>query len=337
MRLEPEQLERHLQKGLAPVYLVAGEEPLTIEECCDAIRRRAHEHGYERQAYTVDPGFDWNGFNIESHSLSLFAARRLIELRLPTAEPGDDGARALIELARDPRPDTALLVVTGRLDKATRESQWAKALEAAGVALTARELSPQRLPGWIGARLQRCGLSAGPGVIDALAYHMEGNLLACAQEIDKLALRLVGGTVTLEELRESLTDNARFDVYGLADGCLKGDAATALRRLHSLRAEDGAPTLVLWVLARELRALSPVTHALARGRPEGEALAPVWASRRALVAKAAKRLGHDTCLDLLRRAARLDRVVKGRAPGDAWHELEKLALALCGVRVASAA
>jgi DNA polymerase-3 subunit delta len=330
MRIVPEQLARQLERGLAPLYLVTGDEPLLLEECCDAIRRRAQALGYERQVFTVEPGFDWPALTVAVHSPSLFAAHRLIELRLPGAKPGEAGARTLIELAGERQPEQTLLVVTGRLDKAVRDSAWVRALETAAVTVAVGELSAARFPAWIAARLRAHRLTPEPGVVERLAYHMEGNLLACAQEIDQLALRLAGGALRLGDLEESLSDNARFDVFALADSCLRGEAAAARRQLYSLRAEDCQPTLVLWALARELRTLNAVTHALARGRPESEALAGVWASRRAQTTAAARRLGRSAGPTLLRRAAACDRVIKGRAAGDAWHELERLVLAFCG-------
>ncbi len=331
MRIEPGQLERHLKQGIAPAYLVAGVEPLAIEESCDAIRRRARELGYEREAFTVESGFNWSDLTIASRSLSLFSARRLLELRMPGGKPGEAGARILAELAGSPAPDTVLLVVAGRLERAVQESAWAKAIERSGATIYAREVPGPQFPAWIAARLHARGLTAGPEVIQRLAYHMEGNLLACAQEIEKLALRTREGQVNAADLEQSLSDNARFDVYGVTDRALAGDAAGALRRLHALEAEDGEPVLVLWALARELRALAPAAQAFASGRPEDEALAGVWASRRALVAGALRRLGPEAFLSLLQQASTVDRVIKGRAPGKPWLALERLILGICGI------
>jgi len=331
MRIEPGQVERQLARGLAPAYLVAGVEPLAIEEASDAIRRRCRDLEYEREAYTAESGFDWNQLTRAARSLSLFSARRLIEVRVPNSRPGEAGSRALAEMAAAPEPDTVILVITGRLDRSAQESAWVKALDQAGIMIYAREIPPAQLPAWIETRLRARGLTASADIVQRLAYHMEGNLLACAQEIDKLALRCRDGQASAADLEASLSDNARFDVYSLTDCALAGDAAGALRRLHAVEAAGGEPILVLWAVARELRALVPPALALAAGRPEGQALGGVWASRRALVAGASRRLGPDALLTLVQQAAAVDRIIKGRRPGKPWAALERLLLGLCAV------
>lgn len=339
MRIDPERLPAHLAKppegGLAPVYLVYGDEPLLVDECCDAIRRRAQAEGYsERSVYTVESGFDWNDLYASTRAMSLFAERRLLELRLPGGKPGDTGARLLVQLAQQPVTDTLLLVAAGKLDKAGRESVWARALDEAGVSVAVWPLEAARLPVWIEARLNTRQLSAEPGVVDLLAYHLEGNLLAAAQEIDKLALLSDNGRVRLADVEESLSDNARFNIYGLVDICLQGQAAAAARMLASLRAEGVEPILVLWALGRELRAMAQISAQLAQGRAEAGVFQAhrVWSNRKALVSQALRRLRPAHWLALLVRAARIDRVLKGRAQGDVWQELEALTLAICGIR-----
>lgn len=339
MRIDPERLPGHLahsaQGGLAPVYLVYGDEPLLLDECCSAIRRRAQELGFgERSVYTVESGFDWNDLYASTQAMSLFAERRLLELRLPGGKPGDTGAKLLAQLAQQPAPDTLLLVVAGKLDKAGRESAWARALDEAGVSVAVWPLEAARLPAWITARMHAHKLQAEPGVVDLLAYHLEGNLLAAAQEIDKLALLAQDGRVRLADVEECLSDNARFNVYGLVDACLQGQAATAARMLASLRAEGVEPILVLWALAREVRAMAQISSQLAQGRAEASVFQAnrVWSNRKALVTQALRRLRPAHWLALLVRAARIDRVLKGRAQGDVWQELEVLALAVCGLR-----
>ena len=339
MRIDPERLPGHLAKlseaDLAPVYLVYGDEPLLVDECSSAIRQRAQALGYsERSVYTVESGFDWNYLYASTQAMSLFAQRRVLELRMPGGKPGDTGAKLLAQLAKDPAPDTLLLVIAGKLDKAGRESVWARSLDEAGVTVAVWPLEAARLPAWIAARMSAQHLQAEAGVVDLLAYHLEGNLLAAAQEVDKLALLAEDGRVRLTDVEESLSDNARFNLYGLVDTCLQGQAAAAARMLASLRAEGVEPILVLWALARELRAMAQISSQLAEGRAEAGVFQAnrVWSNRKSLVSQALRRLRPAHWLALLVRAARIDRVLKGRAEGDVWQELEALALAVCGLR-----
>ncbi len=341
MQVNPDQLAVTLKRGLAPVYFVHGDEPLLVREAADAIRAAALAAGVtDRQVLTVEAGFDWNALRTSTQNLSLFSERRLIELHLPTGKPGEAGAQVLMQLAAEPPADTVLLVIAGKLEKATRESRWAKALDAAGVTVIGWPIEAVQLPGWIARRMQARGLKAGAGVADLLAHHMEGNLLACDQEIEKLAMLYgtqPGGAVreiSLEDIEGALSDNARFSVFTLADATLKGEAPDVARMLEHLRAEGVEPVLVLWALARELRELATLGARVGAGEPVDRVLdaARVWSRRKPLVRAALKRLPPHAWRQLLQRAAHTDRIIKGRADGSPWRALESLALAMCGIR-----
>ncbi len=340
MQLYAKQLEAHLRRGrLAPVYLVHGDEPLLVEECCAAIRTFAEAAGFcEREVLTAESGFDWNAFLSSARSLALFAERRLIELRLPTGRPGEAGARILAELAGDPPAGVLLLVRSPRLDQKAQAAQWVQALARAGAVVAVFPLEAHEFPGWIAARLRRHGLRPGPGVIEWLVHHLEGNLLAAAQEIEKLALRYQG-ELRRDDIEDALCDNARFNVYVLADTCLRGEAAAALRILRSLRAEGTEPALILWALVRELRALAVMAAALETAAGGGTAdlervLAAhkVWERRKPLVRAALARGGSGAAhwRRLLQEAACVERLVKGRAAGEPWRALETLVAAFAG-------
>jgi len=335
MQISADQLPSHLKRGLAPVYFVYGEEQLLVEECIRAVRDAAHADGYlERQVLTVESGFDWNGLFNSTRSLSLFSERRLIELRLPTGKPGEAGAKVLMEIAARPPADTVFVVSSGKLDKQTRETKWVKALESAGVVIAVYSPEAAQWPAWIRRRMEMKGLRPGPGVVDLLAHLMEGNLLACAQEIDKLAMLFGAAEVGLDDIEGNLGDNARYNVFALADASLRGEPVTVARILDSLRGEGVEPILILWALAREARELSQMAAMVAAGQPVMRVLDTrrVWAKRKPLMSAALKRLSPEAAQDLLRRAARTDRILKGRGAGDVWQELQCLALGMSGLK-----
>ncbi len=334
MQINADQLARQLERGLAPLYLVSGDEPLQVEECSNAIRRCAEAAGCsEHSVFSVEPGFDWDGLRTATQSLSLFAERRLFELRLPTGRPGEAGAALLNELATTALADTVLLVITAKLDKTQRASSWVQAIETAGTHVVIWPLDAQKLPAWLTQRLAARGLKPAAGVVDLLAWHLEGNMLAAAQEVDKLAMLCLNGHVGLAEVEASLADSARFSVYQLVDAALAGNVVATRRILASLRTEGSEPILMLWALARELRTLAQMAQELARGKPENSVLARAWAQRRALVGKALRRHPAPVWFDFLRRSAQLDRILKGREAGDLWLELERLLLAVAGLRL----
>lgn len=333
MQLRPEQLDAHLKKTLAPVYFISGDEPLRVQEAADAVRAAARARGFdEREVLTVQAGFDWNRLQAEAGNLSLFAERRILDLRIPGGKPGEAGARALREFAAQPPEDTLLLVTAGKLEPAARKSKWVQALEQAGAVLFVWPLNEREFTGWVQARMIRRGLQPDADAVRMLAQRVEGNLLACVQEIDKLYLLRGAGPVDGDAIAGLVADHARFDVYTLVDAALAGKAARSVRILNGLQAEGLAPPVVVWALARELRQLAAMAAELGKGQSLDGVLSRyrVWANRKAVVGAALQRLPAAVSTRLLRQCAAIDRVCKGRAAGNAWDELLQLILQLAG-------
>lgn len=334
-RLRPEQLDAALAKGLAPVYLISGEEPLLIQEACDSIRSAARQKGFgERELYHADVGFDWNQVLASANSLSLFAEQKIIEVRLPSGKPGDKGAKALLEYAASPAPDNLLLLVAGKLDKSAQNSKWFKAIDSIGVQITVWPVGAAQLPRWIGQRLQQAGLRADSGAIELLAARVEGNLLAAAQEIEKLKLLAPGNLVSAELMASAVANSARYDVFGLVDKALHGDARGAVQTLHGLKAEGTDAIAVLWALTREVRSLVQIAQAVAQGKAFAWAAkqAGVWEKRQPLLQGALRRLKPAQLQQLLRKANGIDKAVKGMRNAEPWDELLDLTLNLAGVQ-----
>jgi len=336
MDLKPEQLDTHLRKQLAPVYFISGDDPLRVIEAADAVRAAARAQGYdEREVLMVQAGFDWNSLLSEAGNLSLFSQRRIIDLRMPTGKPGMEGAQALRDFAGLLPEDTLLLVTAGRLEPEARKSKWVQALDKAGVVVFVWPLKGTELPAWVRSRMQRCGLEPTAEAVEMLAAQVEGNLLACVQEIDKLHLLNGAGPVDVADIAALVADNARFDVYGLVDSALLGEAARCVRILRGLQAEAVAPQIVLWALSREIRTLVGMATAVAAGDPIGAVLGRyrVWQNRKRIIETALKRVSAGECKGMIRQCALIDRVSKGRAAGNAWDELLQLTLKLAGKSV----
>ncbi len=334
MQLTPEQLENYLKKSLAPLYFISGDDPLRVMEAADAVRAQAQQQGFtERDVLTVQPGFDWGSLAAAAGSLSLFSERRVVDLRIPTGKPGKEGAQALRDFAEQLPDDTLLLVTAGRLEPAARKSKWVQALDTAGVVVFVWPLDASQLSGWVRDRMQQRGLQPAGDAVALLAERTEGNLLACMQEIEKLYLLQGAGPVEADDITRAVADSARFDVYVLADSALAGEAARSVRILNGLRGEGVAPPVVLWSLAKDIRQLVLMAASMAGGEPVAKVLARfrVWANRKAQFTRALQRLSSSDCQDLLRQCATIDKVIKGRAAGNAWDELLQLTLQLGGV------
>ena len=340
MKLNANQLGRQLKDELAPVFIVSGDDPLLTGEVADEIRRACRKAGAEeRLVFHVDRSFDWGQLYDASHSLSLFAQQRLIELRIPGGKPGDEGGKALMAWLEAPPPDTTLLISLPKLDASAQRSKWAKTLieHPASRFVQIWPIEAQQLPGWMRDRLASAGIQATPEALDLLSARVEGNLLAASQEIEKLKLFSNGGVVDVQTVQEAVADSARFDVFNLADAMLKGEAQQALRVLHGLRGEGVEAPVVLWAIARELRSLVNMAQDLARGLPLERIFAsqrpPVWDKRKPLLSRALQRHPAAAWENWLSIAQRADEQIKGQHAGSAWDSLSLIAVEVAGARL----
>jgi len=329
MQLKLAQLAAHLQRPLAPVYVLHGDEPLLQIEAAQAIRDAASKAGYaERELLVADSGFDWQALATVNQSMSLFGSRRVLDLRIPTGKPGLEGARVLEAVGTSPSPDNVLLVSCPKLDRGAMSSNWFSALEGSGVAIAIPPLERNDLPTWIAERLSRNGQRATNEVLQYLADLTEGNLLAAQQEIDKLALLLPAGELTQEAIESVVANVARYDNGGLSEALLGADTVRVCRILAGLQAEGESVQLVLWQVAEDTHALLAVAQASREGLRTDTALrnARVWGKRQAAMERAVRRVDGRALSLLLPDLARLDRVSKGIGKGEIWDEVREYAL-----------
>lgn len=334
MRIDSEDLPRHLSKGLGSLYVVHGEALLLAIEAADAIRTAAREAGYsEREVIIAEQHFKWTELRNSAQSMSLFSSRKVIDLRIPSGKPGVEGAQALQAHCESLDSDTLTLISLPRLDGAAMKSKWFTALEQHGTVVNADEVALAALPAWIAARLRRQEQSADTDTLAFLAQRVEGNLLAAFQEIQKLALLFPQGPLTFEQVKDSVMDVARYDVFKLSEAMLAGDAERYARILDGLRAEGTATVLILWAVAEDIRTLAKVSRAMQQSGNLANALrdARVWGIRQKLVERAVRRFTPTFAERALRQAALIDKLIKGLRHGDVWDELLQL-----GVRCARA-
>lgn len=337
MRIYPEKLNGQLKQALLPIYLVSSDEPLLAQETSDAIRSACRQADYsERQVFHVERGFDWNIIREANASLSLFAEKRLLELRINSGKPGDQGSIVLQEYLARPAEDTVLLINMPRLDSSTLKTKWAKALMDSQLCgfIQLPSINIDQLPNWINQRIAQQGLSADPEAIDLIVARTEGNLLAAVQEIEKLKLISNATHLDLETIQASIADSARYDVFGLVDAALEGDTERSLRMLSGLRGEGVEIPIILWAVARDIRQLGNLAQQLSQGTSMDRALSRIWpAARKPLFTKALKRLSGAQWQLLLKDAQLIDEQSKGQTIGDAWVGMASLILRMSGSRL----
>lgn len=344
MQLAPAQLGAHLAKGLRPLYTVHGDEPLLVQEAADAIRAAARAAGYtERSSHTVAGAhFDWSAVLAAGGSLSLFADRQIVEIRIPSGKPGKDGSAALQRIAEEAtgNDSTLTLVLLPRLDRPTRSGAWFGALDGHGVSVQVEPVERAALPQWIAQRLAQQGQRVmggeeGQHTLRFFADRVEGNLLAAHQEIQKLALLHPAGELSLAQVEAAVGHVARYDVFKLSEAVLAGQSARVARMLDGLQAEGEAEVLVHYALAEDIRALKRVKDALAAGRPLPMALREnrIWGPRERAFERVLPLLDTRQLARLLRAAHTVDGIVKGLKqpdwPASGWQALQRLAFMLC--------
>ncbi len=341
MQLALPQLQAHLQKGLRSLYALHGDEALLVQEAADAIRATARLQGYTERSVHVVSGahFDWSEVLAAGGSMSLFAERQILEIRVPTGKPGKEGSPMIQQLAQsaEGNDSTLTLFVLPRLDNATKKGAWFGALEQFGVTLQVDSLERAQLPQWIAQRLKLQNQSVAPGqegqnCLQFFADRVEGNLLAAHQEIQKLGLLYPPGELTQTQVESAVLNVARYDVFKLSEAVLSGQVARVLRMLEGLQAEGEAAVLVHFTLAEDIRALKRVKDAMADGRPLPMALREqrIWGLREKLFERVLPKLSSTRLAQLLQNAHQVDGIVKGLKvadwPTDPWQALQRLAL-----------
>lgn len=341
MQLALNQLAAHLQKGLRPLYTLHGDEPLQLQEAADAIRAAARAAGHsERSVYTVQGAhFDWSSVLAAGGSFSLFADKKLVEIRIPSGKPGKDGSAAIQQLAENAAQDdsTLTIITLPRLDAATKKGAWFGALDANGVTIQIDPIERAALPQWIAQRLARqnqrvASGEAGQRTLQFFADRVEGNLLAAHQEIQKLGLLQPEGELSFEVVEQAVLNVARYDVFKLSEAVLSGNLPRAMRMMDGLQAEGTAEVLVHWTLSEDIRNLKRAKDALASGQPLPMVLRSlrIWGNKERLFERVVPRLSANAAVRLLHSAHMVDGIVKGLPadnwPSDSWQALRKLAV-----------
>ncbi len=310
------------------MYLVSGDEPLQLGESVDAIRRRARALDFqERIVFEVDKSFDWNRIQEEAANMSLFASKKIIELRLGNLKPGRDGGAYLIDYAGQVNTDILLLISCGKLDKKTQQTKWYKAVDKAGATLAVWPIEATRLPDWIQQRFRQQGKRIDVSSAELIAQRVEGNLLAASQEIKKLCLLATDEHVSTELVSQAVVDSARFDVFSMMDAVFSGDQQRAIRMLYSFKTEGVEPMAIYGAVMWSLRQVAAVAEQIESGNSVETALSSMWGlnpQRKTALKQLCRRLQPTDIKHSLILAGKLDRIIKGRDKLLTWACLVEL-------------
>jgi len=335
MQLAPAQLQQHLSKGLSPLYVLAGDEPLGQSECLDAIRQAARKGGAEeRTSFIVERSFNWQSIQQFGQALSLFATKRILEIAVPNGKPGVEGGKALAALAEDAIPDTTTIIILPTLAREVKKSVWFSKLQSAATVIELNDIAPTQLPEWIAKRLAQQNQSTDNASLEFMAHQVEGNLLAAHQEIQKLGLLYPKGEISAEDIQAGVLNVSRYDAFKLGEAILAGDPERTSRILQGLQDEGEQPVAVMNPLIWVLRPLVRVKQAQANGESMNSAMtsARIYGNRQQQTQRALSRLSLPQLEAALQKLCDIDKIAKGIMIGDAWLELSRLCFGLAKIR-----
>jgi len=333
MNIPAERLPGQLARDLAALYVVVGDEPLGAQEAADAIRAAAREAGHgERNVFTAQGRVNWQGLFASGDHFSLFGERRLTEIRIPSGKPGIDGAKALEAYAARLPADTLTLISLPGLDWKAMQGRWFAALAKSGVVVEVKPVDRSALPDWIDRRLSKQGLRAERAALEFLADQVEGNLLAAQQEIDKLALLLPTGTVTLADVEHAVVDVSRLEADALQDALYAGNGVRFVQIVADLRDAGEAVPAILWQVSSAVQLLLRLKLALEQGENLSGLMRTLWGcdkQRVPQIERALKRLSLTQVETALADLALIDRQAKGlERVGDPWDTLLRVRMTL---------
>jgi len=335
MRIPLSQLQTTLSKNLAPLYLLTGDEPLQLGEAADEIRQRAKQAGFlNREILVAEGNFDWKQLLFAADSYSLFADKKLLDLRVPSGKFGIEGAKVISHYCEEPPADTLLLISCGKLESASLKSRWFQALDKIGVVVQIMPLAGAELMAWLQQRLNKRGLQVEMTGVKLLASRIEGNLLAASQESEKWYGLYGEGQLSSAMVENAGSYSSRFDVFKLSEAALTGKINRVTRILQALELEGAAAPVVLWAFSKEARALMELKTATNKELVFKKHF--IWDSRKQQINQALSRLSVSQLQQIFILTAQADRQIKGQQPGSYWETLLHIGLTFCGVKMLKA-
>ena len=327
MRLNAPQLAGHLEKSLAALYLVTGDEPLLVQEACDQIRAKAREQGYaERKVYHADNQLDWSEVAEEANALSLFAERKRLEITLPNGRIGN-GKNFVEQFVQNPVDGVVVLLISSRLDAAELRKKWVKTAQERAIHVQIWPVDPGQFPGWLLHRAKERGLRLTEGAQTLLVERVEGNLLVANQELDRLKLVAPDGLVDETLIESSVLDSSRFTAFAFAEALLKGDVVHGQKMLSVLEQEGHNALGIIAVVNRDLKQLLALSQARAQGQQPAMFFKAQRINQRQqqqALTQASQRLRTAQVELLLGHCSLIDRAAKGAAADSPWLLLRNL-------------
>lgn len=334
MKIKPEQLKYNLEKEVKPIYFIFGKEILLVEQTLESIKKSLFKKGFEEKiCFHIEDKFNWNNIFNENYNNSLFANKKIIEIRMHNTNINSKNSKAISEIADNLQEDTVIIICANKLDMKQQKSNWFKKIDNKGAIIQHWEIENHRLPSWILSNMQNLGLKADMEVVNAIAYYTEGNLLASMQEITKLKLSYPDGQVDKEQYLEDMYEQYDYSVFGLIDTALIGDAGKVNKIFNSLIKKATPIILIVGSLYYELQSLVKMAMELNNNKTIDTVLMNnnVWKKRQPFIKKALKNHSYKNIQKLILSLGRIDRSIKGVDNLNVYDETRSILIKLCAI------
>ncbi|MFI4918274.1 MAG: DNA polymerase III subunit delta [Legionellales bacterium] len=330
MQIKQQALAQQIQKKIAPIYVLIGQDNYLLEEAFNIIKSTIKKsHDCDGNPISVNSADDWRQVTEEANSYSLFSETTFIIASFEKKTIDAAGKKILMQYLNS--VNTRSFIVIRAPNVAAKQIMWLAAHEQV-VVVVAYPLSSDAMKNWIASQLRSTAIEFEPDVPGLIHQYTQGNMLACAQVIEKIALaHSANSRINAQHVLEHLSDQCSHSLFELIDACLLGQADKAIQILRQAAQNKTEAVLILWMLTQELRNLSQLFFLMSQkiNMTAAANQLKIWPQRVGLYQISLKRLDDAVCQKLLHQCQMMDDGIKSGTNTHIWMSLERLALSIC--------
>ncbi|MDI1353175.1 MAG: DNA polymerase III subunit delta [bacterium] len=330
MQIKPQALAQHLEKKLSAIYFLIGQDNYLLEDSLNIIKARIKKiHDCEEQILSIQSSDDWNDLSQVANSYSLFSNTVLLTIFYDKKSIDVQGKKILSEYLKAINSRCYILFRAPNVP--AKQLQWLVNHDQV-LLINAYPLTTEAMKSWIASQLKIKSLTFEPQIPEVIYQYTQGNMLACAQVIEKLSLsHAINSKIDINMALEHLSDQCDHSPFELVDACLMGFGDKAIQILRHAVNNKTEPTLILWMLTQEIRVhlqLMYLTQQKIDIKTAYNQL-KIWPQRTSLYQNSIKRFKNIGLERLLHECLSIDEQIKSNLNTHIWNALERLALNLC--------
>jgi DNA polymerase-3 subunit delta len=332
----------NISDNKSAIYILSGLELFQLNSLATLIKQRfLKEAGKDVDIKILDgeSASDWLIIEREANSYSLFANHRCLDIQVNKRNLNPTAKNFITHHLHNHYPVSFCLIIIKAPNLTLKETQsLAKIPGLQAIYVTPPdELTVKK---WLNNELSLITHDYDAKIPDLIYQYNEGNLLACKQVLEKLALFNDSNPLTLAIVESQLNHQREFSLYSLVDACLLSKDLQVVQLLQQAVGSKTDTSLVLWLLTQEIRNLLQLHHAMFIDKTNHKSYSlfqkvandlKIWPKRLPLYQQALTNYQDNRfLLALLTHCHVLDCAIKTQQLEQSiWHSLENIALSLC--------